>query len=136
MLQKKIITQKSFGFTMIELLAVVTIMAILFTIGIVSYTNAVRNARDNRRISDLQNLRQAFVLYRSDNGCYPTVQAYLLTQGYLSDDELPRDPSTNVQYTYDSNNPRITCPSGEDGFSDFYISATMEDGSIEQVFSP
>lgn len=124
MLQKKTITQKKSGFTMIELLAVVTIMAILFAIGIVSYTNASKNARNNRRRSDITNLRQALVLYRSDNGCYPRNLNDLIPD-YWSDGSIPTDPSGSVAYSF-SGVP-ITCPDGSTlGFRIFTLSANLE----------
>lgn len=114
----------SFGFTMIELLAVVTIMAILFTIGIVAYTNAVRNSRDNRRVTDISNMRQALVLFRSDTGCYPDDFADLLgSDGYWSEPQQPLDPSTGMSYTY---TPSGTCATGHSGFT---ITANMENTS-------
>ncbi|HNQ16931.1 MAG TPA: type II secretion system protein [Candidatus Woesebacteria bacterium] len=116
--------QKKSGFTMIELLAVVTIMAILFTIGIVAYTNAVRNSRDNRRVTDISNMRQALVLFRSDTGCYPDDFADLLgSDGYWSEPQQPLDPSTGMSYTY---TPSGTCATGHSGFT---ITANMENTS-------
>lgn len=92
--------KKILGFTLIELLAVVTIMSILFAIGLVTYTNAARNARNSRRRTDVTNIRQALVLYRSDNGVYPENTGLLSTTGYWSDAAIPTDPSTGADYTY------------------------------------
>ncbi|MCA9372531.1 prepilin-type N-terminal cleavage/methylation domain-containing protein [Candidatus Woesebacteria bacterium] len=91
-------TRLSRGFTLIELLAVITIISILVAIGIVSYTSASRNSRDNRRKTDLQNLRQALVLFRSDEGCYPNDLSQLLPT-YWSETNIPEDPGTGT-YTY------------------------------------
>ncbi len=117
------LTKSNMGFTMIELLAVVTIMAILFTVGIVSYTNASRNARNSRRQTDLANVRQALVLYRSDNGCYPASPSWqmlgnvLIADGYWSESTFPSDPS----YDYIANG---NCGSGM--ASGFDITTTLE----------
>lgn len=59
------------GFTMIELLVVSTIIIVITAIGLVSYTQVNRNARNGKRRADLENVRQALVLYRTDNGSYP-----------------------------------------------------------------
>lgn len=91
-------TSFSRGFTLIELLAVITIISILVAIGIVSYTSATRNSRDNRRKTDLQNLRQALVLYRSDFGCYPAALSDLIPD-YWSETNIPTDPGANT-YAY------------------------------------
>lgn len=60
------------GFTMIELLVVMAIMAMLAAVGMVSYRNSGIAARDARRRADLETVRQALVLHRADTGQYPT----------------------------------------------------------------
>lgn len=71
-------TQQSFsskkhsgGFTMIELLVVTTIIIMLSAVGIVSFRQAGISARNGKRKADLETVRQALVLYRTDNGVYP-----------------------------------------------------------------
>jgi len=90
---------------MIELLVVATILIILTTIALVSYRNATQNSRNAKRKTDLQTVRQALVLYRSDNGCYPETTTFtgMLTtiSGYIS--ETPYDPQGSEGtplYTY------------------------------------
>ncbi len=67
-------TKKALGFTMIELLVAATIIAILSAIGLVSFSSALKNARDGKRQSDLQQVRSALELYRSGTGAglYPS----------------------------------------------------------------
>jgi prepilin-type N-terminal cleavage/methylation domain-containing protein len=60
------------GFTMIELLVVTTIIILLTTVGLVSYRTAGVNARNGKRKADMETVRQALVLYRTDNLLYPT----------------------------------------------------------------
>ena len=111
------------GFTMIELLAVVTILAILAAIGLVSFTNATRNARNNKRMTDIQNIRQALVLYRSEEGCYPPNLATLTTD-YMRDG-IPEDPQPSAHvYTY---NPASESPPG--CFRTFTLSSFLEDST-------
>lgn len=63
---------KKNGFTLIELIVVVTIIAVLTVIGIINYSGTNRKARDNRRITDLEMIRNALELYRQGNGnTYP-----------------------------------------------------------------
>jgi prepilin-type N-terminal cleavage/methylation domain-containing protein len=59
------------GFTMIELLVVTTIIIVLTTVGMVSFRQAGVNARNGKRKADLETVRQALVLYRTDNPAYP-----------------------------------------------------------------
>lgn len=59
------------GFTLVELLVVITILAILMTIGIAVYSGVQKNARDLRRKSDLRSIKIALDLYYQNNGKYP-----------------------------------------------------------------
>jgi len=53
------------GFTLLEILVVIGIIAILVTMGISSYTTAQRKARDAKRRSDLQSIGNALEQYYS-----------------------------------------------------------------------
>ena len=84
------------GFTLIELLVAITIAVVLMTIGIVSFTNAGKSARDVKRRGDLESIRQAMTLYRADEGEFPiggydVVIDELIDQEYLLP-PAPEDP--------------------------------------------
>ena len=59
------------GFTLIELMVVISIIAILSGIGFATYSGLNKKTRDSRRKVDLEVIRQALELYRSDVGIYP-----------------------------------------------------------------
>jgi len=59
------------GFTLIEILIAVSIIAILSIIGIVSYQQINKRSRDTKRMSDLEQVRSALEMYKTDNGVYP-----------------------------------------------------------------
>ena len=59
------------GFTLIELMVVMTIMGLLITVGIASYRSTQAKSRDNRRKSDLRQIASALELYYNDKGKYP-----------------------------------------------------------------
>jgi len=59
------------GFSLIELLVVITIIALLIGVATVSYTKAQQKGRDGRRKSDLKAIQQALELYFQQNGKYP-----------------------------------------------------------------
>lgn len=64
---------RSAGFTLIELLVVVAIIGLLASIIILSLGNARLKARDARRISDLEQLKNALELYYNQCGLeYPS----------------------------------------------------------------
>jgi prepilin-type N-terminal cleavage/methylation domain-containing protein len=97
------------GFTLIELLVAATIIAVLTTIGVVSFTSTNQRARNGKRKADMEQLRAALELYKSDDsagaGRYPAGSSYtattntLKTAKYLSD-PLPQDPKNVSPYVY------------------------------------
>lgn len=91
------------GFTMIELLVVATIIVVLTTIGLTSFRQAGLNARNSKRRADLESVRQALVLYRTDAGTYPVGTSFSTMisdiQGYFSSTQLT-DPQNVTPYVY------------------------------------
>lgn len=78
---------KKLGFTLIELLIVIAIVGILLAVGTASYMTALKQSRDTRRKTDLEQLRQAIETYRGENGLYPATAANLaidLEPAYIS----------------------------------------------------
>lgn len=105
------------GFTVLEILIAVSIIAILSIIGIASFTSINKRSRDAKRKSDVEQVRSALEMYRVDNGVYPagigeTFQQLSdldtgsgsgpLVSAYLPG--IPTDPkstaATSVQYYY------------------------------------
>ena len=70
---KKFVSQS--GFTLMELLITVSIIAILVAIGIASYSTINKQSRDTKRKSDIEQLRSALEMYRADVGYYPSTGA-------------------------------------------------------------
>lgn len=87
------------GFTLIELLIVIAILGILGAILFVTIGgNPQRDARDSRRLTDINQLQLALELYYNDNAAYPASLSDLATGGYIGG--VPADPSTGDPYTY------------------------------------
>ncbi|PIS17840.1 hypothetical protein COT54_02510 [Candidatus Collierbacteria bacterium CG09_land_8_20_14_0_10_46_12] len=101
------------GFTLIELLVVITIIATLIGVASVSYSRATKSARDARRKTDLEQIRQALESYRSQSatGVYPPSATWktALQNGYIT--TVPTDPKENgstFTYTYTPGSPATT----------------------------
>ena len=60
------------GFTIVELLIVIVVIAILAAITIVAYNGIQQRARDAERQTEMQSIEKALALYFIDNGGYPT----------------------------------------------------------------
>ena len=117
------------GFTLIELMIVVAIIAILAGILIPNFTHARAQAQTAACEANLREIATAFELYYSDNQVYPagtgaTLGANaLLKNGIDYLNTVPQDPSaatTTALYTWTSaatSNPpsyTITCPGNHD----------------------
>ncbi|MGB9707408.1 MAG: type II secretion system protein [Microgenomates group bacterium] len=91
------------SFTLIEILVVATIIGLLLSGGLISYSQLTKQARDNRRKTDLEQIRSALEMYRSENSIYPNYPGSscsglqpILTP-YIG--KIPNDPKPN-QYNY------------------------------------
>jgi type II secretion system protein G len=61
-----------FGFTLVELMVVISVIGILSAIVYASFGSSRAIARDNIRKTDLKNLQVAIALYKAQNGHYPS----------------------------------------------------------------
>ncbi len=59
------------GFTLVELLIVIAILAILSTLGVTNFQSARIKARDLARKSDLQTIAKSLEAYVNDHRSYP-----------------------------------------------------------------
>src|SRR3989344_4121292 len=64
--------QRRRGFTMIELLVVISIIGLLSVLGLVAYSSARKKARDAVRVGDIAQFRRAFDIYFTNYQQYPT----------------------------------------------------------------
>lgn len=66
---------KQQGFTVVELLVVIVIIAILAAITIVSYNGITASSMSSVAKLDVSNIAKQMELYRSENGLYPPIVA-------------------------------------------------------------
>jgi general secretion pathway protein G len=80
------------GFTLIELMIVVSIIGILATLAVPSYQSSLVKAKETVLRQDLFTLRELLDHHRADQGKYPPSLDGLVSAGYLR--ALPADPFT------------------------------------------
>lgn len=67
---------KNRGFTLVELLIVITIIGILATMGGGAYISSINRSRDGKAISDIKEIGKSLEVYYSVEGKYPEVSSY------------------------------------------------------------
>lgn len=81
------------GFTLIELMVVISIIVILLSLAIPNYQGSILHARETALRQDLYTLRSLIDQYTLDKQKAPQSLQDLVSAGYIK--ELPRDPFTN-----------------------------------------
>lgn len=126
---------KKSGFSFVELLIVISIMTILATLGIASYTNVQQGGRDGRRKADMQLIRGALENYRENNNAYPTPvvasNGLPFGTGALTDaagnvylQTIPQDPLSARKYYYTLNGADYTLATKLEGTSSCTVAPT------------
>ena len=112
-------TKQKKAFTLVELIVVITILAILWTIAFISLQWYSKDARDSIRISDVSSMKTALELFHLNSGKYPmpddneVVDYGWETLWYQWDfwntvisslsrsmSEVPTDPLTDKKYVF------------------------------------
>ena len=111
---------QSRGFTIVELLVVIVVIAILVALTLPNLFGLQRRARDDTRKNDLKNIQQAAETYFNDKSAYPATLSTLTTQ-YIN--AIPNDPKGG-SYTY------TPTPSGcTTACTSYTLSANLENTS-------
>jgi len=111
------------AFTLVELIVVITILAILWTIAFISLQWYSRDARDSKRTTDVWNMKTSLELFNVNTWKYPAPDSFntityswseviwyqwtlwkQVTTNLKQLDEIPLDPLMNIQYTYSTTN--------------------------------
>lgn len=119
------------GFTLIEVLIVVTLIVILAAISMPQYQNSVTRANEAVLKEDLWRMRDVIQQYYADKNKWPASLQDLVSEGYLR--QVPEDPFTNSADTWVTvpAEPDPANPSSEPGIEDVKSGAegTALDGS-------
>lgn len=128
-LQKVPTTIKSSGFTIVELLVVIVVIAILAAITIVAYNGIQDRSRKSTLVVDLNQAAKQLKLDQVESGRYPT------SKDQAADGEgLKPSPGTGFEYDVDnSTDPPSFCLTGVNGKYAFYIT---QEGNIKEGTCP
>ena len=126
--------KRKLGFTLLELLVVIGIIAVLVSLGATSYSTAQKKARDSKRKGDLRAIQSCMEQYYAydDNFKYPVVANSTDFRGNISCGEttLPviYDPLDDTTHKY--------VLTGTDASGTSYIlTATLESGGSTFIVS-
>ncbi len=81
---------KRTGFSLIEIVIAISLVAIFVTLPSLAFTNYLKQSRDEKRKSDVNKIQSALEAYKAENGVYPEDLDVLVEEGYMS--EIPQDP--------------------------------------------
>lgn len=95
---RKIAFRRFAGFTFIEIMVVLTLVAILAGIAAPVITSSIQRGREAALKEDLAVMRKAIDDYHADNGSYPEDINKLVEKRYLR--KIPMDPMTERSDTW------------------------------------
>ena len=95
------------GFTLLELMIVISIIIILVSVALPQYQKTIMHARETMLAYDLDTMRKLIDQYAADKGKLPQSLDDLVTAGYMR--EVPKDPITD--------NKDWTIATGDDPYS-------------------
>lgn len=122
------------GFTLIELVIVMAIVAILASIAIPNFVSSIRNAKEAVLKEDLHVIRNAIDSYTMDKEKAPQSLDDLVQAGYLK--SIPADPMTHSNETWvtSTDDTLESIDQTEPGINDVH-SGSQEVGSDGQMYS-
>jgi len=90
--------KKKLGFTLVELMVVLTVIALLLSVVVPDYVGRVRHSEETVLHENLALLRDALDKHYADAGKYPGSLDELVTKRYLR--SIPPDPFTHSPTTW------------------------------------
>jgi general secretion pathway protein G len=116
--------KRSRGFTLLELMIVISIMLILVSVGVPMYQNSIKRARESVLRQNLFTLRSVISQYTLDKQKAPQSLDDLIAAGYLK--VIPPDPITGTpDWTVNSEEDTIMSADEQDqgGVNDVHSSS-------------
>lgn len=118
--------RNSSGFTLLELVMVMTIIVILAAVGVTSYQHIQLKARETILKTNIQTMRKLIDQYTADKEKLPQGLEDLVAGGYMRD--IPIDPMTGQKdWVIDTGEDTVSRDGGS-GMVDVHSAAAGEDG--------
>jgi general secretion pathway protein G len=114
------------GWTLIELMIVISLIMILSSVALAAYRNSVVSAREAVLRADLQQMREAIDQYYADKGKYPDSLQALVSESYMR--TVPKDPFTNSTDTWQTT-PADSTPGAMTASAGIYEVKSGSDGT-------
>jgi general secretion pathway protein G len=113
------------GFTLLEIIIVITIITILVAIAVPSYTQHLRHSREVVLKQDLYFMRNAIDQYTQDKNKAPQELNDIVTAGYLK--ALPKDPFTNSSESWQTEQEDVlqALDQSQPGITDVHSGSTL-----------
>ena len=128
------IARRESGFTLIELVVVMAIIAILASLAVPIFTAQLKRAREAVLKEDLHVMRNAIDSYTMDKGKAPQSLDDLVQAGYLR--SIPVDPMTHSSDTWatDTSDTYESVDESETGINDVH-SGSQDVGTNGKMYS-
>ena len=110
------------GFTLLELMIVISIIIILAAIALPQYQRTIMHARETVLRDDLFKMRSLIDQYAADKGKLPQSMDDLVSSGYVR--EIPVDPVTNQKDWAITTGDDPTSTEGGQGVTDVHSSSS------------
>jgi general secretion pathway protein G len=113
------------GFTLIELMLVISLILILVSISIPVYNQSILRAKESVLKQDLFQMRSLISQYTLDKQKAPTSLDDLVQAGYIK--QIPTDPMTgsNSSWTVDQEDSLMSVDQQDPGISDVHSGASQ-----------
>jgi len=116
--------RKSRGFTLMELMIVISLILILVSISIPAYNQSILRAKESVLKQDLFQLRSLISQYTLDKQKAPQALDDLISAGYLK--QLPKDPMTGqADWTVEQEDTVMSPEQTDPGIDDVHSSSNQ-----------